>query len=539
MSARGRKPRAGPEPAERKTRSPAAARGLEEATQPSRVTTTRLDVSAILARLQQERRSEPTDGETADAIGIHRGRFSQLKAKRAGGAEPAAPTLAELEKLCVYFDVPVTTFLEGHERLLRSERSGIAWLLRAGFPGLREAEIRDVAVQVLRGHDRLAIARDLATERAARAARLPSPRIKTAVRKRGPKPKRSRSRAEGAEARSGVAGALAPSEVAVEQARLAAPSMVRAAFTLGLVALAPAIEPEKLERIDLARRLTDAFAAATDGAQVEVHVVRNVAHGSFHHDPIAPFVIARVAHRVLGRFLAEHPHAYTIGIAGGFHVGALVRSITLDSSPFPDQPQSDRGFTLVPLTLEPFHDHRLEHADALVGEFFSRANAILGSGRISAPSFVPFGYLEDRAVAGLETDSVVTVRDHYNRLAVAIFGCGDRGDEGWLANASLRLGVLSENAETDVCLNMLSEEAKPLPLPGGNGRREYLGVGLDVIRSLARQGDRLALLLGSGANKGKPISLVVRAGCANVVICDEAAGRAALAALGKSEPDVA
>jgi len=43
---------------------------------------------------------------------------------------------------------------------------------------------------------------------------------------------------------------------------------------------------------------------------------------------------------------------------------------------------------------------------------------------------------------------------------------------------------------------------------------------------------RLALLLTSGASKGLPLTLVVRAGCANAVVCDEAAARAALEALG-------
>ena len=38
----------------------------------------------------------------------------------------------------------------------------------------------------------------------------------------------------------------------------------------------------------------------------------------------------------------------------------------------------------------------------------------------------------------------------------------------------------------------------------------------------------LALLLTSGRSKGLPITLVVRAGCANAIICDQAAARAAL-----------
>ena len=49
------------------------------------------------------------------------------------------------------------------------------------------------------------------------------------------------------------------------------------------------------------------------------------------------------------------------------------------------------------------------------------------------------------------------------------------------------------------------------------------------IKAVAKK--RLALLLTSGASKGLPLTLVVRAGCANAVVCDESAARAALEVL--------
>jgi hypothetical protein len=52
------------------------------------------------------------------------------------------------------------------------------------------------------------------------------------------------------------------------------------------------------------------------------------------------------------------------------------------------------------------------------------------------------------------------------------------------------------------------------------------------VASTAADPEKLGLLLTSGASKGSPLVAVVRAGCANAVVCDERAARAALERLG-------
>jgi DNA-binding transcriptional regulator LsrR (DeoR family) len=131
----------------------------------------------------------------------------------------------------------------------------------------------------------------------------------------------------------------------------------------------------------------------------------------------------------------------------------------------------------------------------------------------------------------LGQEAITLVQSRYQRLDVAVFGCGDAGDAGWISHAALHLGLrLDRPPVTDVCLNMLDTNAEPIPLVIRGAESEYLGVALRHIRQVAR--NRLALLLTSGVSKGLPLTLVVRAGCANAVVCDEAAARAALEVLG-------
>jgi DNA-binding transcriptional regulator LsrR (DeoR family) len=95
---------------------------------------------------------------------------------------------------------------------------------------------------------------------------------------------------------------------------------------------------------------------------------------------------------------------------------------------------------------------------------------------------------------------------------------------------AVTLGLtLERQPVTHLCLNMLDAEARPIPLNFGGVASEYVGVALRHIVPVAQKG--LALLLTSGESKGVPLTLVVRAGCANAVICDEAAARAALEVL--------
>jgi DNA-binding transcriptional regulator LsrR (DeoR family) len=121
------------------------------------------------------------------------------------------------------------------------------------------------------------------------------------------------------------------------------------------------------------------------------------------------------------------------------------------------------------------------------------------------------------------------VRQEYLALDVALFGCGDGSDDGWIEwTRKIAREGFDPSPPTDVCLNPISERGEPIPLPEHDGhRREHLCVSIDHIRSLTPKKDKLALLLASGASKGVPITLVVRAGGASAVVCDQAAARAA------------
>jgi DNA-binding transcriptional regulator LsrR (DeoR family) len=124
------------------------------------------------------------------------------------------------------------------------------------------------------------------------------------------------------------------------------------------------------------------------------------------------------------------------------------------------------------------------------------------------------------------------VRNGYRGLDVAVFGCGDLESDGWLEQI-LRGVTIAPGASpaTDVCLNLLDEEARPIPLSKG---REFVGISLADIRRLVGRDDRLAVLLTSGPAKGLPLVVASRAGCADTIVCDQAAARAALEVLAHS-----
>jgi len=438
----------------------------------------KLFIGEKLIRLEKERWHEATDRETAKKIGIHPSTYCELKSD----ARPA--TLGHLQLLCAYFRVSIETFIDSAAEFTQ-QRGDLRWHVRAGLVDEHLITIRTVVESTLEGRSPGEIAVRIA-------------------------------RGDGA-ARKATELAITP--------------MARAGLALGLVDLVLAPGAYEVQDEELADKLAEALSNRTGSLRrVTVKVVKNLAHADFERDPIVPFLIARVAHWLVARFLDEHPLASTIGIAGGIHLGTFVRTIGYASSPFPRL--GTRRFNLVPLTLEPFHDHHFELADALVGELHNRAAMLLGGPWVHAPSFKPFGFLEDKKITSLETDSVPRVRELYHQLDVAIYGCGDRSDDGWIEWTQKLLGM-DLDAKTDVCLNMIDENAAPIPLPMHDGRpRGYLGAGIDRIRSLSPKKDKLTLLLASGRSKGLPITLVVRAGCANAVICDRAAALAALEVLG-------
>jgi hypothetical protein len=437
-------------------------------------------VGQVIQRLMRDKGREATEGGTARAIGIPKTTFSDLKNDR------RAPTPRHVRLLCRYFDEPLATFLREDDELLTHGTGVLRWQVRTGLeaPGLRIA--RAVAEAVFRGEPPEAIATILAGPDADPAA------LGRAVRR--------------------------------------VPQEVRSSMLLELVTL---VLPDPREAQDeaLAAELGEALSRVA-GRPVSAAVVRDLAHPGFRRDPIAPYLIARVAHGVVAGCLEDHPATATIGIAGGMHVGAFVRSIGPTAPLFLDRP--DRHLVLVPLTLEPFHDHRFELADALVGQLHARAASLLGEDRVQAPSFTPFGYFKDGTICPLDTSSIVQVRDQYLNLDVAVFGCGDDGDEGWIKRIQRTLVFRFEPPPvTDVCMHFIAATSGLLPYPSG---REPLGVPIEEIRRLASQRSRLALLLASGESKGRPIALVARAGCTNAVVCDAAAARAALAAVREGNP---
>ena len=426
----------------------------------------------------------PTDTKVADSAGMQRPTYSEQK-----GRNPRQSlSLRDMAGLEEYYEEPLAAFLDRESNPLLRWHEGIAWRLESRVAGVREHAVRLAALGAVLGHKPSEIAQ----------------RIHTAF-----------------TSEDNAARAPDADEVA---------HMAHGGLALGLVVPELSEHAGEIERPELSKSLADALGRlSTRGVAPEVRVVANVAHPGFGRDLVAPFLIARAAHQLVRSFL-EVGKGRTIGIAGGQHLDAFVRSTGPASSPFPSTPRGESSYTLVPLTLEPLYDHKHALADALVGELYARGNALLGPRRLTAPSFVPFGYICEGDVEQ-SNEAITLARSHYPELDVAVFGCGDDGDAGWIRHAAVTLGLrLDRQPVTDVCLNMLDAEAKPIPLVIRGAESEYLGVALRHIEPVARS--RLALLLTSGASKGLPLTLVVRAGCANALVCDEAAARAALEVLG-------
>ena len=454
-----------------------------------------MSIREPLVRLEQQRRGReksPLDKDIAEAAEIAASTYSSFKAEKDEKRHTA--TLAQIVALARYFRVPVETFFEENPDLFLHERHGVRWKLRGEVSGTREQALRLAAIGVLFGE--------------------PIDEIAEWIR------------------RLRESAGLTAAPLDDHELRW----MTRGALGLGLVEFILSESQDEIRDDDLASQLCAALEAEERQLPMpQVAVVRNLASENFTLDPIAPFLIARVAHRMVADFLRQHPAAFTLGIAGGFHVGTFVRTIGAVSSPFPDTPGSDKRFTIVPLTLEPMFEHRFILADALAGEMVGRAAQLLGPRRVDAPSFKPFGYMVDREITPLVTDSVIRVRQHYSDLSVAVFGCGDKNDDGWISYMLSYLALTPEpphTPETDVCLNMLSASAKHTPLPDeGKSQRRFLGVELQELKRLTANPDRLSLLLASGEQKGLPLSIVLRAGCASAVVCDQLAARAAIEAL--------
>jgi transcriptional regulator with XRE-family HTH domain len=442
----------------------------------------KISIRNILLRLEKKirkGRKDPSDKAIAGAAGIPPATYSGFKS-----GEGTGPTVWQLLRLAQYFKEPLTTFFHEDSDLFSSEPGGIRWRLGAEAAGPREKAFCVAALGVLRGLPLKEIASEIDDFRE---------------------------------------GALPTNEVEIRW-------MARSGLALGLVDLVPSKSGDEMQDFELSKRLTEALRRTSPfDAKPTVRIVRNLAHASLGYDPIVPFLSARVAHHLVATFLKDHPTTFTIGIAGGQHLLTFVRTIGPVSSPFPHMAGSDKRFTIVPLTLEPFYEHNLGLADALVGEMASRSALLLGPKRVEAPSFKPFDYMIDRTIEPLSTESAVMVRNVYQKLDVAIYGCGDQSDHGWIHQTLVNLGLEPKpTPATDVCLNMLSQQGNHVPLPSKDGKCEFIGVGIQDVRALAKRNDKLALLLTSGKSKGLPLLAVFRAGCANALVCDQAAAEAAL-----------
>lgn len=424
------------------------------------------------------------DTEIARKAGLPRSTYGDFKST----APQQSPQLRQLIALQHVLREPIAHFFDHAENPLLYRHEGIAWRIELKAAGRQEHAVRLAALGAALGESPGGIAA----------------RIRTAFGERG---------SEGR--------VLDADEIA---------HMARGGLALGMVVPELSETGVEIERAALSEELSGALSKITPGKiTLSARVVANVAHADFGPDPVAPWLIARAAHELVRSFLAGKAGC-TIGIAGGYHLDAFVRSAGPASSPFPASLRGRASYVLVPLTLEPLHDHRYTLADPLVGELFARGNALLGPRRLKAPSFLSFGHIREGDVA-MSPDAVTFIRRHYADLDVAVFGCGDGSDAGWIQHAAVSLGSRPQpmQAVTDVCLNVLDANAQPIPLNVRGVESEYLGVALRHIEPVARNG--LALLLTSGASKGLPLTLVVRAGCANAVICDEAAAKTALRVL--------
>jgi transcriptional regulator with XRE-family HTH domain len=438
--------------------------------------------------------STPKDHEIAREAGFARTTYAEFK-KGGQGTPRQSPTLSQLEGLSRIFRMPVEFFFDRRKDPFSWQRKdlGMRWRYQLRAATDREQAHRLAADGVARG--------DAPAEIAERIGKLWA---------------------------SGGYLAGPPDEATLRW-------MARGGFAMRLVELEPTEHLEELQDLELAKRLREALSKVkpADVEQLRVRVVRNVAHPSFLHDPAAPYLVARLAHRVVADFLRANPSVFNLGIAGGIHVGSFVRTIGAATSPFPDLPGGDKRYMIVPLTMEPLFEHRLWLSDPLAGEMRARTAELLGPDRVRAPSFRAAGFLLDAKNGKLDRESLAHVRELFSDLDLAVFGCGDTADDGWIGHALRKLDLKpTATPETDVCLNLLDRSGEEIALYQNEHRRELAGVRLPDIRRLARRDNKLALLLTSGARKGLPLTLVVRAGCADTIVCDQAAALSALEMLG-------
>jgi len=306
--------------------------------------------------------------------------------------------------------------------------------------------------------------------------------------------------------------------------------LARAAFHMGLVDILQGSGFE-LEDVELSDRLKERLAHLAPNGGPAVHVVKNLCHPEYRNDPAAPFLAALRAHAVLLDFFMRNPDVRNIGLSGGAHLETFVRCTGPTSSPIPDRLGGSSVVGIVPLTSEPRNDHQYSTAEALVGSFSARVADLLGGRRhVSAPSFKAFGRMENRQVGPLQSEGVIRVRQCFRDLEVAVFGCGDDQEEGWVRQLNDELDLrLEVKPVTEIALRLLDRNGDEVPLVDSDGTvHELLGVSLRDIRRIADREEHLTMLLTSGKAKGVPMVATVRGGYANVVICDQ---RAALAAL--------
>lgn len=408
---------------------------------------------------------------------------------------PKSPTLTEAVCLAGEMHLSLEELVDRGGPLFPFDRNGIAWRL-SGSPSGTEARVRRIAAaRFLEGQDLETISEAVEVVYAVRGVQ-PPPLDEASVR-----------------------------------------DMVQGGLDMGLARFEVPVgaRQDALENPELARELSTALAKdpkAPSLGELErrprVRVVKNVADKSFTVDPVAPQLIARVAHEIVAQHMSKYRHVFSIGLAGGTHCSTFVRSTGAESSPFPDD-SGDKKFTFVPLTLEPFSSHALPMADAVVGQMVSRTRSLLGLHRVDGLTLQSFGYVQDERVERLDDHGITRVRDQYRELDVAIFGCGDLERDGWLERVMRRVNIESDIVPaTDVCLNLLDELGRPIALPK---HREFVGISLRDICRLVRSPERLAVLVTSGQTKGRPIVVASRAGCTDTIVCDEAAAAAALEVL--------
>jgi hypothetical protein len=423
----------------------------------------------------------PVQAERAEFADIHPGTYSELR----NGKRRAS--LEHLVKLSKSHGKPLAHMLDGAPDLYDSD--GIRWRLVTEGRDARQAELLAAAHGVLCGLSLAEIQEVIRTQQAGRG-RSPS----------------------------------APDEGRVL-------SMAQGGAALGLVEFS--LSPDVRELVNPAlSELLERALELDSGRKTAVHVVRNVCHDDFKHDPLAPVFIALRAHVIVAEFFGSHNSVFTIGLAGGAHCEQFVTMVGSQSCPIP-QESGDRRLTFVPLTLEPFTNHDQPIANRVVGEMVTRCAYLIGRPRVSAPSLQSFGYVVNGVVGQPERASLETVREQYDRLDAIVCGCGDREPNGWLDLALIKVGMSDPDIATDAMFNLLTVDGKQRPLEGG---RSFVGLSLLSAQRLARSPNKLALLLTSGTSKGLPLVAVNRSGAVNTIVCDERAALAALEGLGKPLP---